>query len=102
MFQNVTILWHKELQRCPCGIPLELSETVSEHPSLQTLVGSSDADPLWVAELTYKDKYVVVPSVFTHAQCDNVMKELWKKLSKCLTWAGLQGERGLAKGSSRA
>ena len=101
MFHNATAMWHKELHRHPCRIPLELSETALEHPSVQTLVGSGDVDLLQVAEQMYKGEYMVVPSVFTHAQCDNLMKELWRKLSVCLTQAGLQGERGPAKVSFR-
>ena len=50
MFQNTTAMWPKELQRHPCGIPLELSDTALEHPSVQTLVGSGDTDLLQVAE----------------------------------------------------
>ena len=72
-----------------------------EHPSVWTLVGSKDANLLQVAEQIYKGEYMVVPSVFTYTQCDDVMKELQRELSKHLIWAGLQGERGLGKVSSR-
>ena len=99
MFHNATAMWHKELQRHDCGIPAELSETTLEHPSVQTLVGSKDADLLQVAEQIYKGEYRVVPSVFTHAQHDDLMKELWTELSKHLTQAGLQGERQPAEAS---
>ena len=61
MFCNAAAVWHKELQRCPCGIPLEPSETALEHPSVQTMVGFRDADVLQVAEQIYKGKYVVAP-----------------------------------------
>ena len=101
MFHNAATMWHRELQRHPCGIPLEPSETTLEHPSVQTLVGSRDANLLQVVEQTYKGEYMVMPSIFTHAQCDNLMKELQRELPEWLTWAGLQGKRGLAKASSR-
>ena len=97
MFHNATTIWHKELQRYPCGIPLEPSETALEDPSVWTLVGSEDSDLLQIAEQIYKGGYIVAPSIFSHSQCDDLMKEL----SEFQTWAGLQGERGLAKASFR-
>ena len=89
VFQNAVTMWCKELQRCPCRILLEPSETALEHPSVWTLVGSKDANLLKVTEQIYKDGYVVAPSIFSHSQCDELMKELWKELSNHLTWAGL-------------
>ena len=96
MFHNATMR-HKELQRNPCGIPLELSETTLEHSSVWTLVGSEDSDLLQITEQIYKCGYIVVSSIFSPSQCDDLMKELWKELSECVTWAGLQGERGQPK-----
>ena len=66
-----------------------------------TLVGSKDTDLLQVTEQIYKVGYVVEPSIFSCSQYDDLMKELQKELSECLTQAGLQGERGLAKASFR-
>ena len=65
-------------------------------------MGSSEADLIQVAELIYKGKYVIAPSVFTCTQYDALVKELQRELSKHLTWTGLQGERGLAEVSFRA
>ena len=53
MFRNATTMWHKELQRCPCGIPLEPLEIALENSSVQTLVGSKDTNLLQVAEQIY-------------------------------------------------
>ena len=89
MFHNTATMWHKELQRWPCQIPLALepSETAVENPSMWTLVGSRDAELLLVAEWIYKGKYIVVPSVFTHVQWEDLMKELQR--TSLATWPGL-------------
>ena len=94
IFHNAAAMWHKEHQKCSHGLPLEPTETALEHPSLQTLVESWDSDLLWVTEQIHKGKYVVTPSMFTCAQQEDLMKELQKELSRCLTQAGLQAERG--------
>ena len=101
MFHNSTTRRCKKLQRCPCGIPLEPSETALEHPSVWTLVGSEDSDLLQIAKQIYKGEYIVAPSIFSCSQCDDLLKKLQKKLSKHLTQAGLQGERGPAEASFR-
>ena len=67
---------HKELQRHPCGIPLEPSETALEYHSVWTLVGSEDSNLLQITEQIYKDGYIVVPSIFSCFQHDDLMKEL--------------------------
>ena len=102
MFLNKAAMWHKQIQRYPCRIPLEPSETPMKQPNMQTLAGSMDANLLQVAEWIYKAEYMVAPSVFTCTQCDDLMKELQRQLSGHLTWAGLQGKRGQAKLTSRS
>ena len=93
---------HKKLQRHSHGLPLEPSEVALEHLNMWSLVGSRDTDLLQVAEWIYKGKYMVVPSMFTHAQCNECMKELQRELSRHLTQAGLQSERGPAELPSRS
>ena len=70
-------------------------------PSVQTLIGLWDSGLLWVTEQIYKGKCVVVPSMFTHVQQEDFMKELWWKLSKWMTRGGLWSERGSAELPSR-
>ena len=89
-------------QRCSHRLPLELSEAALEHPSMQILVGSRDTDLLEVAKHICKGEYVVVSSAFTCAECDYLMKELWREISWHLTQASLQHERGPAKLHSRS
>ena len=96
MFHNAADMQHKEHQRYSQGFPLEPPETALEHPSIWTLIGSSNSDLLWVAEQIYKGEFVVVPSMFTHAQQD-FMKELQRELSICMTRAGLWSEQGPAE-----
>ena len=109
MFQNATTMQCKEHQRCSCGLSLEPPETATEHPSVQTLVGSRDSDLLWVREQIYKGDYVVAPRVFTHAQDNNLMKELakgafwvsdpgWPTRWKGVSWIALQKSRGATWG----
>ena len=52
-------------------------------------------------EQIYKDKYMVAPSVFTHAQQEDFMMELWRELSGFMTTVGLQGKRGPAEFPSK-
>ena len=102
MFHNATAMWCKECQRHPCRISLEPPDTALEHPGVQFLVESRDANLLQLAEWIYKGKYVVVPSMFTCTQCNDLMKELCRDLSRHLTQTGLQGKRGPAKLPSRS
>ena len=97
MFHDAATMWHKENQRYSHRLPLEPSEAALEHPSMLTLVESRDTNLLQVAEQIYKGEYVAAPSMFTSAQCNDLMKELQRALSECLTWACLQGKRGQLK-----
>ena len=90
MFHNAAAMQHKEHQRCSQGLPLEPTKTALEHPSVWTLVGSRDSNPLQVVEQIYEGKYMVAPCMFNHAQQEDFMKELPRDLSRCMTRAGLQ------------
>ena len=74
-----------------------MTETAPEHPSVQTLLRSWDSDLLQVMEQIYKGEYVVAPSVFTHAQQEDFMRELHWGLFRCMTRAGLWSERWAAE-----
>ena len=76
MFHNTAAMQCKEHQRCTWGLPLEPTETASEHPSVWTLIGSWNTNLLQVMEQIYKGEYVLAPSMFTHAQQEDFMKEL--------------------------
>ena len=100
---NVPQCCHYAALRVSKALPWTPLGTIwGSHPSMWTLAGSRDANLLQVAEQIYKGEYMVAPSMFPHALCNNFMKELQRQLSKHLTWACLQGERGLAKVSSRS
>ena len=103
MFHNATTMWPKVHQRCYHRFPLwEPSVTAIEHPSMQTLVGSRNADFLQVAEQIYKGEYMVAPSMFSHTQQEDLMKDLCRELSGHLTQTGLQGDRVPAELPSRS
>ena len=91
----------KECQRCSHGLPLEPTEAAQEHPSMWTLVVSKDSDLLQVTERIYKGKYTLAPSVFTHAQQEELIEELQRDLSGHLTRASLQGKKWPAELPSR-
>ena len=102
MFCNTAAMQHKEHQRHSQGFLLEPTKTAPEHPSVQTLIESWDTNLLQVMEQIYKDKYMVAPSMFTHAQQEDFMKELQWELSRCMTRADLWSERGPAELLSRS
>ena len=102
MFHNAAAMQHKEHQRCSWRVPPEPTETALEHPSVWTLIGSRDSDLLWVTEQIYKGEYMVAPSMFTHPQQEDFMKELWRDLSGCMTRAGLWSNREPAELPSRS
>ena len=52
-------------------------------------------------EQIYKGEYMVVPSIFTHAEQEDLMKKLQWELSRCMSRAGLWRERGPAELPSR-
>ena len=68
---------------------MEIDETALEHPGVQSLVGSQDSDILWVTEQIYRGEYLVVPSVFTHVEEEDFMRELQWELSRWMTRVGL-------------
>ena len=72
-----------------------------EHPSLRTLLGSTDQEILDVAEQVYKGLYEVAPSILPCRQQDQFMAELHGELGQCLVRAGLQGVTGTAQSLSR-
>ena len=101
MFHNAAAMWHKKHQRHTWGLPLEPTETAPEHPSVWTLIGSQDSNLLWVMDQIYKGEYALAPSVLTCTQQEDFMKELWWKLSECMTRAVLWSERMPAELPSR-
>ena len=50
MCHSVATMWRKEHQRCSQGSESEMAESAPEHPSVQALLGSPDAEILKMAE----------------------------------------------------
>ena len=66
----------KECQRDSQRLQTEaVKETAPEHPSVCTLIGSTD-DILQVAEQVYLGEWTFAPSVLSHQQQDDCMRQL--------------------------
>ena len=76
-------------------------ETAPEHPSVRTLLGSTDQEILDVAEHICRGQYEVAPSVLPQRLQDQFMAELYEELSKCLVRASLQSAIATAQSLSR-
>ena len=61
-----------------------------KHPSICTLLGSTDVEMLKIAEQAYWGECIVVPSVLPHQWHEECMRELHQELTKCMARAGLQ------------
>ena len=81
--------------------PTCLKKTASEHPSVRTLLGSTDQEILDVAGCVSQGQYKVAPSVVPRRLKDQFMAELHKELSKWLVRAILQSAMATAWSLSR-
>ena len=92
LLHNVTSMQKKEHWRCSQRSQAgETKETASEHPSMRTLIEVTDDAIIQVAEQVYQREWTLAPSMLSHHQHDNCMRELWQDLSKHMAMAGLQG-----------
>ena len=64
-------------------------EMASDHPSVKTLIGSTDLEILDVAEHVYRGQYEVALSMLPQRLQDQFMAELYEELSKHMVKAGL-------------
>ena len=67
-----------------------------EHPSIITLLGSTDQEILDVVEQVYKGQYEVAPNILPHRCQYQFMAKLHKDLGQCLVRVGLCGTMGTA------
>ena len=98
LLHNTASMRRKEHQRC-CKAPwAETAKVMApEHPSIWTLLGSTDVEILKIAEQIYWEECVVALSVLHHLWQEECIKELCKDLAQCMARAGLQGGPGLAR-----
>ena len=66
LLHNMANMRRIEYQRHFQGSELEAAKLASEHPSVQTLLGSPNAEILKVAEWVYRGELAIVPSVLPH------------------------------------
>ena len=100
ILHNVATMWRKEYQRCSWGS--KMAESAPEHPSMWTILGSPWFRDPKVEEHVYRAECVIAPSILSHSQQDECIRELCQELTRCMTRAGLQSKTGPARPSSRS
>ena len=76
-------------------------EMAEEHPSVRTLLVSTDQEILDVAECVHRGQYKVSPIILPLRLQDQFMTGLHEELGKCLVKAGLQSATANAQSLSR-
>ena len=71
-----------------------LKEWPLKHPSVRALLGSTDDAIIQVAKQVYQGEWTLAPSMLSHHQYDDCMRELWQELTRCMARASLQGAQG--------
>ena len=99
-------MWRKEQQwhsqRCPLLQQTNTAEGKAlEHPSVGTLLGSTDKEILDVVEQVYRRQNKVVPSVLPHRLQDQFVARLHEELGQHLVRASLQSLMATAQSLSR-
>ena len=102
LLHSVSTMWRKEHQRCSQRVQSETVDRASEHPSMQTLLGSPDAVILAILEQVYSGEWTLAPSVLPCRQQAECMRILCQELAKHLTRAGLHSETGAVRPSFRS
>ena len=72
-----------------------------EHPSVRSLLGSTDQEILDVVEWVYRGQYEVAPSILPHRCQDQFMAKLHEEWGQHLVRAGLWSGTGKAQSLSR-
>ena len=67
----------------------EMVKSTPECPSMWTFLGSPDSEIRKVAGQVYRGEHRVAPSILSHRQQDECMRELCQDLSRHMTRAGL-------------
>ena len=78
-----------------------VEEMAPEHPSMRTLIGTTNDTILQVTEQVYQGEWTLAPNLLSCQQNKDCMRELQQELNKCMARAGLHGAPHLA-GSSRS
>ena len=102
LLHNAAPMRGKEHQRCFWALQAEMAQAqVPNQPPIMTLLGSTNADILKVAEKVYWGEYVTVSSVLPHQWQEECIKELCLELAQCMARAGFQGRPGSARPTSQ-
>ena len=54
----------------------------SQHPSVRALLGTSNEAIIQMAEHIYQGEWTLAPSLISHHQDDECMRELWQELGR--------------------
>ena len=105
-FHNATAMWRREqqqhTQRCPHQQQTAMANGMAlEHPSVRTLLGSTDPEILNFVEQVYRGQCKVAPSILPCRYQDQFMAKLHEELSQCLVRARFHGVMGTVQSLSR-
>ena len=101
LLHNAASMRRKEHQRCSQDLQAEPTKvTAPEHPSVRTLLGSTNADILKVTEKVYQGECVTAPIVLPQLQQEECIKELCLELAQHTARAGLQNGSGSTRPTS--
>ena len=94
LFHNATAIRKRKQQwhawRCQHFLQTAMAEEMApEHPSIRSLLGSTDDEILEIAEQVYWGQYEAVSSILPHWHQEQFMAELYEELGQNLTRAGL-------------
>ena len=102
LLHNAAYMRRKRHQRHSQAPQAEMAKvTAPDHPSIWTLIGSTDVEILKIAEQVYWG-CVVSPSVLPCRWQKECIKELCHELAKCMARGVLQSRPGLARPTSRS
>ena len=77
----------------------ETEEADPEHPSMKALLDATDDTIIQVAKHVYQGEWTLAPSMLSHWQHDDCMRELQQDLNRHMARAGLQGALSLTRTS---
>ena len=103
LLHNTVSIRGKEHQRHPQAPQAKMAEvTAPEHPTIRTLLGSTDAEISRVDEKVYWGEYVIAPSVLPFQQQEECIRELHLELAQHMARAGLQSRPRSARPTSQS
>ena len=103
LLHNAASMRRKDCQRHFQALQAETAKvTAPGHPSVRTLLGTTDIEILKVVVQVYQVEYMMAPSELPCQQQQECIKELHLELALCVARAGLQSRPGPARPTSQS